>query len=346
MAQSAFPEVDFFRTDSGEPVLRWGILAPGLIAGVFADALQRHTRQRLVAVGSRSAERAERFARDHGADRSYGSYQALVADPEVDVVYVAAPQSEHLTLGLLAIAAGKHVLIEKPMATSAAEGRRLAEAARAAGVLLMEAMWTRYHPQSAVIRALLRDGALGEVKSVSADHGQFIPREAAPRLWDLELGGGALLDLGVYPVQFDSMVLGAPSAVTALGRMTDTGVDAWASVLLSHDSGAQSVVTTSMLARTPTVATIAGTEALLEVGGHFHMPTTLTLSDNQFQGVRQVWQDPTWVRLFDALSWQMNALATFVGEGRTESPLHPLDETVSILATIDEARRQIAEAKP
>lgn len=337
-----FPEAEFFLPNTGEPALRWGVLAPGGIAGYFTAAVSQFTNQRFVAVASRSIDRAEAFAAQHGITTAYGSYAELVEDPDVDVVYVAAPQSEHLALGLLALRAGKHALIEKPIATNAADARQLVEAARAAGVLLMEAMWSRYQPQASIIRAILAEGILGEIHGVTADHGQAVPVDPQHRLYRRDLGGGALLDLGIYPIQFDSMVLGAPTAIVARGGMTDTGVDAYSTLILQHEGIAQSTLTTSMLTRTPTIATILGSEARLELAGPFHVPTSLTLSDNRFLGPTATWNDPTGIQLMNGLAWEATALARFVGEGRTESPLHTLDETVSILETIDEALRQLA----
>ncbi|MGA1836672.1 Gfo/Idh/MocA family oxidoreductase [Herbiconiux sp. 11R-BC] len=341
MITSAFPEPEIFFPGRGEPVLRWGIVAPGWIAGYFAGAVNRHTHQKLAAVASRTLARAEAFAAEHGVDRAYGSYEELFGDPELDVVYIAAPQSEHLTLGLLAIASGKHVLIEKPLATNAADARTLVAAAREAGVLLMEAMWSRYQPQASVIRSLVTDGVIGEVSWIAADHGQAIPADPEGRLYRRDLGGGALLDLGIYPIQLDSMVLGAPTSIHAVGGMTSTGVDAYSTVTLGHGDGAQSTLMTSILTRTPTTAVIAGSEGRIEMAGPFHIPTTLTLAGLDLFGPVQTWTDPTGVALMDGLAWEATALAQYVGEGRTESPLHTLDETVTILETIDEALRQV-----
>lgn len=341
MLPTSLPEPTLFLPGQGEPALRWGVLAPGKIAGAFAHAMHTHTRQRITAVGSRSLDRAEAFAAEHGIERAYDSYAALVGDPDVDVVYVAAPQSEHLTLGLLSIAAGKHTLIEKPLATNAADARALVSAAADAGVLLMEAMWSRYQPQAAVIRALVADGVLGDIHGVSADHGQAVPRDPEHRLYRRDLGGGALLDLGIYPIQLDSMVLGAPREITAVGGVTDTGVDAYSTLVLRHEGVAQSTLTTSLLTRTPTAAVIAGSEGRIEMAGPFHVPTTMTVADNEWFGRTLTWSDTTGVALMDGLAWEATALASFVGEGRTESPLHTLAETVSILETIDEARRQL-----
>lgn len=338
MLPAAFPTPEIFAPGQGEPALRWGVVGPGWIAEMFVAAARRFTAQRVDAVASRSLDRAEAFAARHGVARAYGSYEELVADPEVDVVYIAAPQSEHLALGLLAIEAGKHTLIEKPMAMTEADARTLVAAAASRDVLLMEAMWSRYQPKASIIRTLVADGALGEIRHVTADHGQVFP--PGHRLYRADLGGGALFDLGIYPVQLDSMVLGAPDRMVAHGAMTETGVDAYATLVLDHGA-AQSTLTTTMIARTPAVALIAGSEARLELDGPFHVPSGLTLADNVFLGERHVWTDPTGVGLMDGLCWEATALARYVGEGRRESPLHTLEETVSIIATLEAAQAQI-----
>jgi predicted dehydrogenase len=276
---SADPEL--YLADRGEPSLRWGIVGPGWIAGEFAKAVRAHTAQRIVAVSSRSLERASSFAAAHGIEQVPGSTEQLVHHADVDVVYVATPQSEHLAAGLAAIAAGKHVLIEKPITVSAAEARTLAEAAGAAGVLVMEAMWSRYLPQASVIRRILAEGALGTVRAVLADHGQAIAADPQHRLYRPELGGGALLDLGIYPVQFSSMVLGGPTRVVAVGGMTETGVDAYSTLVLTHHGDAQSTLYSSILARTPMTAVIAGSEATLSIDSGFYTPTSFTVSGSR-----------------------------------------------------------------
>lgn len=341
MLPSSFPDADVFAPGRGEPALRWGVIGPGWIAGEFVGAVHRHTPQRFTAVASRSAERAAAFAAAHGIDAPLDSAEALVARDDVDVVYIASPQSEHLAQGLLAIMAGKHVLIEKPLATTAEDAAQLADAARRAGVMLMEAMWTRYLPQTSVLQRLVADGVLGDLRSVAADHGQAIPVDPNHRLYRPELGGGALLDLGIYPVQFASMLLGMPTGVTAVGGMTSTGVDAYSSLILTYPGIAQATLTTSMLTRTPTTAMVAGSDARVEFDSFFYTPQAFRLSGNEPFAPALEWTDPTGLTLFDALSYEATALARYVGEGRTESPLHTLDETVAILATIDDAVRQL-----
>jgi len=322
----------------GGTVLRWGVLAPGRIAHDWVRTVHANTDQRVVAVASRTLERAEAFAAEHGIPRSYGGYDELLAHPDVDIVYIAAPHSEHRALALKAIAAGKHVLVEKPIALNAAEAREIAQAARAAGVFAMEAMKARFMPQTDVIARLLDDGALGEVLSVSADFGARFDYDPASRAFDPALGGGALLDLGVYPLWFSHFVLGAPERVTARGSLAPTGVEDQAALLLDFAGGAQSVVTTSMRAETPQVAAINGTAGRIEVAGPFHSPGSLRVVVGA--DVSE-WHDSTGLTHREVLCFQAAAVAQSVGDGLTESPLHTLDDAVAVLAVIDAARAQL-----
>lgn len=325
------------------PPLRWGVLGPGVIAADFTKALHAHTAQRVVACGSRSLDRAAAFASEHGVERAHGSYEALVNDPGVDVVYVATPHSRHLEHTLLAIAAGKHVLVEKPMAATADQARRIVTAARAAGVFAMEAMWTRYLPQTDIIRQLLDDGALGELRVVTADFGGNATYDPAGRLWDPALAGGALLDLGVYVVSWASFALGTPAGIIASGSLAPTGVDEQAALVLSTLSGAQALLSTGLRVGTPSLATISGSAGRIETEAPFWGPSGLRL--HRADGsVAARWQDPYDRPYRQGMSYEGAALARYVAEGRTESPLHPLDEAVATLATIDEARRQLGAA--
>ena len=326
------------------PALRWGVLGPGGIAADFTNALHRHTGQRVVAAGSRSAERAAAFAADHGVERSHGSYEALVADPDVDVVYIATPHSEHLEHALLAIGAGKHVLIEKPMAVTAEQARRIVAAAREAGVFAMEAMWTRYLPQTDIIRQLLEQDALGELRVVTADFGGRVPYDPASRLWNPSLAGGALLDLGVYTVSWASFALGAPAGIVATGTLAPSGVDEQAALVLSSASGAQALLSTTLRAGTPSLATINGSAGRVETDSPFWGPSGVRVfrADGTLAAH---WRDPYGRPHREGMSYEAAALARYIGEGRTESPLHPLAEAVDTLATIDEARRQLGATR-
>ncbi len=324
----------------GGPVLRWGVLAPGGIARDFVKTVLANTDQRVVAVASRSSQRAERFARENGIPRSYGAYQQLVDDPEVDIVYIAAPNSQHRPLALMAIAAGKHVLIEKPMAVDGVQAREIADAAREAGVFAMEAMWSRFLPQTDVVAQLLAGGDLGELRLVTADFGADFSDLRGGAVFDPAMGGGALRDIGIYPVWFARFVLGAPERVQAYGQMTDTGVDGQAAVVLSSAGGAQALLHTTMFADTPTVASISGTRARVEVRSPFLMPDGFALIENDS---RQEWTDGSGLRLREGLAWQTTAIAQCVADGFTESALHPLETSIGILETLDLLRSQVEE---
>ncbi|MDF1477848.1 Gfo/Idh/MocA family oxidoreductase [Leifsonia sp. H3M29-4] len=323
----------------GGPVLRWGVLAPGGIANDFVTTLHANTDQRVAAVASRSAERAGAFAAKHGIPTVHVSYEALVGDPGVDVVYIAAPHSEHLALALLTIAAGKHVLIEKPIAVSADQAREIRAAARAAGVFAMEAMWSRFLPQSSVVAQLLADGVLGEIGMVTADFSVKFDFDPTSRAFDPALGGGALLDLGVYATWFSHFVLGAPSAVTARGSLASTGVDEQAVVTLEHPGGALAAVTTSMRAQGPVGASIAGTKGTLVYPTGFPGPAPFELVS--LDGDRVAWHESDGFQWRDGLCYQATAVAQYIADGLTESPIHSLDDTIEILEVLDEARRQL-----
>jgi predicted dehydrogenase len=324
------------------PALRWGVIGTG-IAAQFVGALHRLTPQRAVAVAARDAAKTQAFAEEHGIGTVRADASALIAS-DVDAVYISTPHPAHHDLALEAIAAGKHVLVEKPIAMSAAEAEAITAAGREAGVLVMEAMWTRYLPQSDIIRQVLEAGTLGEIHLVRADFGFSMPFLPEHRMWNAELGGGALLDAGVYPISFASSVLGAPTSVTATGAMTSTGVDARANLLLPAPGGAAVLVSTSMVTSLPVTAEIAGSAGRLAVHSPFFAPSGITLTTGSIGSEESVtWRDET-LTLYDGMSCEATAFASYVAEGRVESPVHPHAEVVSIMATIDEARRQVAAA--
>jgi predicted dehydrogenase len=334
----SLPEPNNFPLTGG-PQLRWGVLAPGAIARDWVSALHSHTDQRVAAVASRSLDKAQAFAAEFEIARAYGSYEELVGDPAVDAVYIAAPHSEHRRLALLAIAAGKHVLVEKPLALNPAEAGDIVAAARAAGVFAMEAMWSRFLPQTTVVAQLLADGELGDVLTVTADFGATFPFDPTSRAFDPALGGGALLDIGVYPAWFAHFVLGAPDTVTATGTLASTGVDAQAALILDYPSGAQAAITTSMLVATPLAATISGTLARVEFPGPFMGPGPFRVIDTH--GERLEWVEPAGFQWREGLCYQAAAMAQHVADGLTESPWHTLDDTLEIMAVLDSARRQL-----
>jgi predicted dehydrogenase len=327
---------------TGGATLRWGVMAPGTIANSWVTTVHAHTGQRVVAVASRSLPRAEEFASRHGIPSAYGSYEQLAADPTVDAVYIAAPHTEHVALALIAIAAGKHVLVEKPIAPSAVEAQLIVDAARAAGVFAMEAMWSRFLPQTSIVDQLLADGVLGEVVQLTADFGALFDYQPESRWFNPALAGGALLDIGVYPAWFAHFVLGEPSAVTARGSLAPTGVDRRSVLTLEYPSRALGVVTMTMDARTPMTASISGSAARVEYTGEFFAPSGFRLI--AADGSELGWQDETGWGWGDGLAYQAVAMAQDVADGLTESARHPLETTLAVLRVLDAVKAQLGAA--
>jgi predicted dehydrogenase len=310
--------------------LRWGIISTGGIARTFVNDLQYTESGVAVAVGSRTIKSANTFAQRFGIERRYGSYEELVADPDVDAVYVGTPHPMHFENAKLALEHGKPVLVEKAFTMTAHEAIELIDVARARELFLMEAMWTRCLPHVAAVKALIAAGEIGEIVSVEADHGQHFDFDPASRWFSPELGGGALLDLGVYPVSFASMLLGTPSKMVAMIDLAPTGVDRQISMIFGYDSGAQAYLNTTTDAKTPTTATISGTKARIEIDGDFYAPTAFTLITRE--GTARRFEFPTEGR---GLHYEAAEVARCLGRGLLESPLMPLGETVSIMQTME-----------
>ncbi|WP_198955301.1 Gfo/Idh/MocA family oxidoreductase [Kineosporia sp. R_H_3] len=332
------------------PGLRWGVLGTGGIARAFVTDLANLPTHSVVAVGSRTAAGAAAFGDRFAVPRRYDSVAGLVGDPDVDAVYVATPHPAHAEGALAAVAAGKHVLVEKAFTVDAAQAHAIADAAREAGVVVLEAMWTRFLPHTLRIRELIAAGAIGEVRTLVADHGQWFAQDPTHRLFDPDLGGGALLDLGIYPVSWASMILGAPSRVTAVSDPAFTGVDAQTSVILQYPGGAHAVLTTTLEALTPRRAWISGTEGTIEVDPTFYALTSFTLTRRD--GHVERYETPAEIvggrgdGGGKGLRFEAAELARCVAEGLTESPHLPVAETVAIMETMDEIRRQIGLVYP
>jgi predicted dehydrogenase len=312
-----------------EPI-RWGIISTGGIARTFVNDLQYTDSGVAVAVGSRTRETAERFANDFDIPRRYGSYEELVEDPDVDAVYVGTPHPMHFENAKLALEAGKPVLVEKAFTMTAADAVALVELATEKNLFLMEAMWTRCLPHVAVVNELIAAGEIGEIIAVQADHGQYFPYDAESRWFNPDLGGGALLDLGVYPVSFASMLLGTPSKIVKLIEMAPSGVDRQVSMVFGYDNGAQAYLNTTADAKTPTTATISGTMARIEIDGDFYAPTSFSLITRA--GEVRRYEFSTQGR---GLHYEAAEAERCIRSGLLESPLMPLSETVSIMRTME-----------
>jgi predicted dehydrogenase len=323
--------------------IRWGIAGTGGIAAAFAEDLKLLPDAELVAVGSRSQAAADAFAERFAIPHRHVGYPALAADPDVDAVYVAVPHIGHCEAALAAIDGGKAVLVEKPFALNAAETERMIGAARKAGTFLMEAMWVRFLPHLAYVRELLAEGWIGEVRSVLADRGELLSTDPRHRVRAPELGGGALLDLGIYPVSLASMATGGlqPERVEAVARMTETGVDAQASMLFVYPGGAHAAISTSLDARSANIAAINGTEGRILIPHPWARisPVELILND----GTSRVTTLPHEAH---GLRHQAAEVGRLLRAGRTESPVLPLDETLAVMRTLDLVRERIGLRYP
>jgi predicted dehydrogenase len=327
-------------SNSGSEKFRWGILGPGSIARAFAQdltLLQGHT---IGAVGSRSLSNAQNFSDIFGGT-AYGSYEELVADPAIDAIYVATPHPSHHNNVVLALDAGKPVLCEKPFSVNAREAQSMIEAATRNQVALMEAMWARFLPHYAKVREIIESAVLGPILSIHADHGQRLADQGIARLIEPELAGGALLDLGIYPVSFAHMILGNPLHITSQAVMTDKGVDAQTSMIFTYQSGAQAVLTTTMIEQTPCRAVVAGLNGWLEIDRTFYNPADM----------RVVLNDGTIIEYPNTykghgLRAQAEIFKQLVLSGKLESQILTWADTVDIMKTLDTVREQIGLTFP
>jgi predicted dehydrogenase len=319
---------------------RWGVLATGSIASTFVTDLALLPDAEVLAVGSRRLDKAKDFARKHGIARAYGSWVDLAADPDVDAVYVATPHSAHHAAAHLCLSAGKPVLCEKPITLDRASAADLVETARERGVFLMEAMWTRTLPAIRAMRELIVDGAIGEVTAVYADFaigGTFPPthRVRAP-----ELGGGALLDVGVYPVAFAHMLLGVPRRISALATLTPEGVDENTAVVLGYDSGALAALHCGIVGSGPASATVVGARGRIVIPDGFYRASGFTLERGERAERR------TFRHRGHGLGYEAEEVMACLAAGRTESDLVPHSATLEVMGILDEIREEIGVEYP
>ena len=322
--------------------VRWGVLATGGIAHSFVEDLAAVPGAQAFAVASRREESARAFAERHGIGRAYGSWQELAADPEVDVVYVATPHSAHFAATKLLLEAGKAVLCEKPFTLNAGEAAELVALARKREVFLMEAMWTYLDPAVRRITELIADGAIGEVRSVQAEFGFVGPTDPDHRLWDPATGGGALLDLGVYPVAFAHLLLGEPETVQAHARLTDRGVDAHTGILLGHRSGATALLSCSLDVQCGQRASIQGDLGRIELDRDFFHPAGFTL--HRDGRAPETFHSPA--PAGHGYGLEAAEVVHCLRTGATESALVPLDGTLAVMRTLDAVRERIGVRYP
>jgi predicted dehydrogenase len=326
--------------NSSAEKFNWGILGPGGIARAFAQDLNLIQGHTIGAVGSRTLENAQKFSATFGGT-AYGSYEELVTDPTIDAIYVATPHPAHHDNVVMALDAGKPVLCEKPFSVNAREAQSMVDAAARNGVALMEAMWARFLPHYGKVREIVESGVLGPILSIHADHGQRLADKGISRLVEPDLAGGALLDLGIYPVSFAHMILGMPLHITSDSVMTEKGVDAQTSMILTYEGGAQAVLTTTMIEQTPCRAVVAGLNGWLEIDRTFYNPAAMrvVLNDGTVTEYPNTYTG-------HGLREQAEAFKQLVVSGTLESEILTWKDTVDIMKTLDEVRQQIGLKYP
>ena len=319
---------------------KWGILGPGGIAKAFAEDLKLLQGHSIEAVGSRSLSNAKSFSDTYGGT-AYGSYKDLVADSQVDAIYVATPHPAHKDNVILALNAGKPVLCEKPFSVNAIDAQHMVDTATKNNVALMEAMWARFLPHYAKVREIVASGVLGKILTVHADHGQRLADRNIPRLVEPELAGGALLDLGIYPVSFAHMILGNPTSVTSSAVLTEKGVDAQTSMIFDYANGAQAVLNTTMIEQTPCRAVVAGLNGWIEIDRTFYNPASMrvVLNDGTITEYPNTYQG-------HGLREQAEIFKQLVQSGKKQSEILTWKDTVDIMKTLDTVRAQIGLKYP
>lgn len=317
--------------------LRWAILGSGWIAEQFIASVRAHSRQIIAAVGSRNPEKARQFAEAHGIGRAYGGYEDLVTDPEIDVIYVATPHNMHHPHVLLALAAGKHVLVEKPIALNRAQSDEMVALARAKGLFLAEALWTYFLPKFDVIEQILTDGVLGDIRSIYTDYGEYLP--PTHRLFDPKLAGGPLLDLGTYPVSLITKLMGVPNRAVGLGQPDPSGVNGQLAVVMADRTGNLATMATTPYGFSPTNAAIIGTGGAIRFGSEFNLPGPFELHSRDNDIVLR-YDEPAG-RHFEGLFYEAAEVARCISAGKTETSCRPLDASLATMATLDMIRATI-----
>ncbi|MDQ2695121.1 MAG: Gfo/Idh/MocA family oxidoreductase [Pseudomonadota bacterium] len=317
------------------PVLNWGIMGPGWIAERFTASLQRYTTQNVAAVGSRDRARAQAMAGRFGIKTAHGSYRDLVNDDGIDIIYVSTPHPAHHEGALMALEAGRHVLVEKPLAINAAQARDIARAARAKGRFCMEALWTFFLPKFEVLERIIAGGWIGEVYAVIADHGEFFTPDH--RIMRADLAGGPLLDLGTYPAALATRLLGPSQRLSAYGQAAPSGVNGQLAVAAEHRGGSQSLIHTTIFSNTPSMATIAGSRGTVVLDTPAYQPGGFTLWLHD--GTRARYEEPA-IGHEGGLHFQAAAIARSIAAGETESPRRPLADSIATLEMMDAIRAQ------
>ena len=319
--------------------IRWGILACGRIAKKFAADLNLLDDAELIAVSSRDKQRAVEFSKEFPAKYAFGSYQELVEHPEVDVIYVASPHAQHHEHTLLCLNHGKAVLCEKAFAINSRQATEMVELARRKNIFLMEALWSRFLPHYLKVREMISEGMIGEVKGVLANFG-FKPTDPVPdRLFNPALGGGALLDIGIYPVFFAQSILGKPDKILASMDIASTGVDEQCSMIFQYKNGQTASLFSSLSSNLETDADIFGTKGRIRLTSRFYEPSATIQYYPDKVDSRQLLpfeRENGW-----GYQHEIRHVNECLRKGLKESPMHTLDDSLAIMNTLDTIRAEM-----
>ena len=314
----------------------WGIIGPGKIANKFAIALGMVEDARLGAIASRDARKAGEFAARHGASNTCHDYAALAADPQIDAIYVATPHGFHAAHSILCLQHGKAVLCEKPLALNAREVGEMISASQRHNAFLMEAMWTRFLPMTRAILELVSSGQIGEIKYIRADFGFYAAFDPAGRLFDIRLGGGSLLDIGIYPLYLCLQLLGEPAKIVAAGRQSPTGSDETCHAILEYPNGANAIISSTLSCQTPLTAEIAGTKGMIRIPTPWYKNDHFEWNRNG-EPAQTVQLEP----MVNGFEYQIREVQQCIARGMTESPSLPHSFSLMMARTMDTIRGQI-----
>lgn len=332
-----FPKPEIISRDS-VPSLRWGIFGTGWISEEFATSTMKHTAQKIVTIASRTPGKAESFARSFCIPDWDESYESLVARDDIDAVYIATRPGDHREHALLAIRAGKHVLIEKPIATVPEHAQEIFDAAKRKSIFAMEAMWNRYLPQASIVRQILDQNLIGRPALMLVDFCQDQTKD--PRKWNPD-HGTIMFDMGIYPVAFALEIMGSPNRIQAIGKLNESGVETEVTVVMDFPQGSRAIFTLSGLTHAPHHATISGDLGIIEYQTPFVVPSGIELIPTGFNQKGEVWMDSLAPQGHQGLCYQANAFAKYVSEGLSESPIHPHSQSVEALELVKEILQQV-----
>ncbi len=316
-----------------DKIYNWGILGPGSIARKFASDLKLLPQANLYAIGSRSTARAKEFAEKFGAKKYYGSYEALVTDPQVDIVYIASPHVRHYTDSLLCLKNKKSILCEKPVAMNAGQYNIMIDTARENGVFLMEALWTRFIPSFKKCLELVSKGEIGDLKLIDSDFSFNAPYDIEGRLFNPLLGGGSLLDIGLYPVFLALELAGKPLEIQAMAKFDKTGVDSSCSMIFSHEKDILSVLFSSIVTNSRIESVIHGTKGQLRLNRHWHIPTSLDLLPDNKEIKHFTFEEPGFGYQYEA-----DEVMKCIDKGKLESDIFSWEKSLLLITTLDTIR--------